>query len=58
MFRDKQVLDSTTTEQMKEDLISAGWKKKLPTVWSSPTGKLFLGPYGAWKVMKACSAPS
>ena len=34
------------------DLAAAGWLKKLTHIWASPTGKLYLGPAGAWKVMR------
>ncbi len=45
-----------STDQMLSDLTAAGWRKKLTHVWASPTGKLYLGPAGAWKVMKGLSA--
>ena len=51
-----KVLDDckkTPPEKMREELIAAGWKKKTEFIWSDPNGKLFLGPYGAWKRMKA-----
>lgn len=41
-----------TMEEMTEQLLAAGWKKqKGVNFWRSPAGKLYLGPYGAWKVM-------
>ena len=39
-------------EQIAE-LKAAGWKAKTSTIWVSPEGKLYLGPHGAWKVMRA-----
>ena len=44
--------DIPNIEQMLSDLAAAGWRKKLSHVWASPTGKLYLGPAGAWKVMR------
>ncbi len=34
------------------ELTEAGWKPKTSTIWSSPEGKLYLGPFGAWKQMR------
>lgn len=39
-------------EDKIDDLKSAGWVAKTPTIWNSPLGKLYIGPHGAWKVMK------
>ena len=39
-------------EKMKDELVAAGWTAKSPTVWTSPDGKLFRGPYGAWRMLK------
>lgn len=50
-----KVLDDckkTPPEKMREELIAAGWKKIKEHIWSDPNGKLFLGPYSAWKRMK------
>lgn len=47
---------NVSTEQMLLDLTTAGWRKKLTHIWASPTGKLYLGPAGAWKVMRGLSA--
>lgn len=47
---------NASIDQMLLDLTAAGWRKKLRHVWASPTGKLYLGPYGAWKVMRGLSA--
>jgi hypothetical protein len=38
-------------ERWERELKAAGWKQKLIGVWSSPAGKLFHGPYYAWKVL-------
>lgn len=44
--------ETPTIEQQVSELRAAGWKKSgIPHVWKSPTGKLFLGPHGAWKQM-------
>lgn len=36
------------------ELHEAGWKewRRRSTIWLSPDGDLFLGPYGAWKKMR------
>ncbi len=47
--------DIPPLEQMLLDLAAAGWKKKLRYVWASPTGRLYLGPAGAWMVMRRLS---
>lgn len=36
------------------ELEAAGWRKILSTVWKSPSGHLFRGPYGAWCEMHRC----
>jgi hypothetical protein len=47
-------VDLPTIEEMKAELIAAGWRPKPSnsTIWKSPHGILFRGPYGAWRVMK------
>lgn len=40
-------------EEQIADLVKNGWKPKTPTIWKSPRGNLYLGPYGAWKIMRA-----
>ena len=30
------------------ELVCNGWVKVSGTVWRSPSGRLFRGPYGAW----------
>jgi hypothetical protein len=37
-------------EQMRRDLLEAGWKEVANT-WCSPSGVYYLGPVGAWKAM-------
>ena len=49
-------VDLPSVDQILLDLTAAGWRKKLPHIWASPTGRLYLGPAGAWKVMKGLSA--
>ena len=44
-------IPAPTIEEMSATLIAAGWKRKAAVLWKSPDGRLFLGPYGAWKVM-------
>ena len=41
-------------ELWKRELAAAGWKthRKSATIWESPEGALYLGPYGAWKEMR------
>lgn len=36
------------------ELAEAGWKphRKSVTIWESPEGTFYLGPYGAWKEMR------
>jgi hypothetical protein len=45
--------EEPTIEVQIAELERAGWKAQKPKwIWKSPGGKLFLGPHGAWKVMK------
>jgi hypothetical protein len=44
---------TTEPEQMKVQLIAAGWRPKTQHIWQHPNGSLHLGPYGAWKKMCA-----
>lgn len=39
-------------EMWRRELTEAGWTRLRSTLWRSPSGELFLGPYGAWTVMK------
>ena len=34
------------------ELAEAGWEHVRGTIWRSPDGALYRGPYGAWKAMK------
>lgn len=45
-------------ELWKRELTEAGWKPHRTglTVWESPEGALYRGPYGAWKEMKRRSS--
>lgn len=45
-----------TIEQMKEELLAAGWRAMTRYMWRNPSGKLFLGPAGAWKIMRRLSS--
>lgn len=47
-------MSEPTIEQMIEELKTAGWKqhRATMTIWISPKGFWFRGPYGAWKSMK------
>lgn len=40
-----------TLEQMVTELTNVGWVRKNFSFWTAPDGRLFFGPYGAWKVM-------
>ena len=40
------------TEEMKRELKAAGWNQFRMTMWRSPGGQYYRGPYGAWKHMK------
>jgi hypothetical protein len=40
-----------TIEEMICQLEAAGWQAKTRVIWKSPSGKLYLGPFGAWKHM-------
>ena len=39
-------------EVWASELLAAGWVKIHLTVWESPEGNLFRGPYRAWTLMK------
>jgi hypothetical protein len=44
----------TSTDQMIQELKAAGWIPiTTPIIWASPSGRLYLGPYGAWKELQA-----
>lgn len=43
--------DPHQIERWVTDLHAAGWTQVKVTTWRSPTGLLYRGPYGAWKVM-------
>lgn len=43
---------SPTIEQMKMELVAAGWKPLKATRWQAPWGSQYLGPYQAWRYMK------
>jgi hypothetical protein len=43
----------TPPEQMRVQLIAAGWTPMSQHIWKHPSGSLHLGPYGAWKKMLA-----
>lgn len=45
-------MNEPTIEQMREELIAAGWTPKTSVIWRSPQSKLHLGPAGAWRTMK------
>lgn len=47
--------DQITSEEIDEmiaELKASGWKPKTSVIWCNPSGKLYLGPVGAWNVMK------
>ena len=41
----------TPPEQMRVQLLAAGWKPVNQSIWKHPNGSLHMGPYGAWKKM-------
>jgi hypothetical protein len=43
----------TQPEQMRVQLLAAGWRPVSQSIWKHPNGSLYLGPYGAWKKMCA-----
>lgn len=49
----RETATSNDVDLWLKELKEAGWRPMTSTIWRSPTGKLFLGPYGAWKWMKA-----
>ncbi len=53
--RDPRV-EEVSIEQMKTELMLAGWIKVNSKIWKAPIGKgpagYWLGPYGAWKAMR------
>jgi hypothetical protein len=36
----------------RRELIAAGWIEERHTVWRDPNGRLWRGPFGAWREMK------
>ncbi len=47
-----QLAESKTPEELKAELLAAGWVKRRETVWVSPEGDHYIGPFGAWREMK------
>lgn len=49
------LLEISTIDVQISELEQAGWKRYRGRfhMWISPTGAIYLGPHGAWKVMKA-----
>ncbi len=43
--------NNVSIEEMIDQLEKAGWKRVSTTIWRSPNGGMYRGPYGAWKVM-------
>ena len=47
-------------ERWERELREAGWRpyryrgRERKTMWVSPGGAIFRGPYGAWRVMRSC----
>jgi len=41
-------------ERWVRELREAGWAphRKSHTIWSDPDGRLYIGPFGAWREMK------
>jgi hypothetical protein len=40
-----------TIDEMKAELLAAGWTALKPWLWRAPGGGLHYGPLGAWRVM-------
>lgn len=40
-------------EQQIAELERCHWTRQTSTIWKSPSGKLFVGPHGAWKAMRS-----
>jgi hypothetical protein len=43
----------TEIELWIKELTEAGWERTHSTMWKSPEGERFRGPYAAWLVMKS-----
>jgi hypothetical protein len=39
-------------DNWRADLLRAGWREVSSHRYESPDGRLFIGPYGAWRQMK------
>jgi hypothetical protein len=50
--RPKLVVGPNAIEEMKEELLVAGWTYTGHHRWRSPWSTYFLGPYEAWKVKR------
>ena len=50
--RPKLVVGPNAIEEMKEELLVAGWAYTGHHRWRSPWATYFLGPYEAWKVKR------
>ena len=46
-------------ERWVRELEAAGWKRwrNRLTVWQSPNGYFYRGPFGAWRVMRGALLP-
>ena len=42
---------SQDVELWERELRQAGWNNTMPTVWQSPSGHYFRGPYKAWTLL-------
>lgn len=40
-------------EKWEKELRDAGWTRTHANLWKSPFGKLYRGPYFAWRVMQS-----
>lgn len=45
--------NESAIDKWRRELFEAGWRAMTATIWRSPRGKLYAGPFGAWKVMRA-----
>lgn len=44
--------DAATIETMIDDLERFGWTRVRATIWKSPDGRFFRGPFAAWRVAR------
>jgi hypothetical protein len=45
-------MNNPTIDEMKSELLKAGWIEKRATIWQSPWLAYYRGPAGAYRIMK------